>query len=64
MHVPAGFVNKGILFATTSQKIKSHAVGKQYNIAFVGMFITYTFYIFKNKIIFAEPQCSYCFSKF
>ena len=28
-HVPAGFVNKGILFATSSQKIKTHVVESQ-----------------------------------
>ena len=34
------------------------------NIVCLGMFITYTFYFFKNQIILAEPQYSYYFSKF
>ena len=61
IHVLVGFGNKGFLFTTANRKIKSHLAN---NIACLGMFITYTFYFYKNQIILAKPQCFYCFSKF
>ena len=63
IHVLACFANKGFLFATSSQKIKSHVAESQITLL-LGMSITYTFYFYKNQIILAEPQSSYCFSKF
>ena len=53
IHVLAGFANKSFLFATFSQKIKS--IKRLNNIVCLGMFITYTFYFFKNQIILAQP---------
>ena len=54
----SGFVNKGFLFATSSRKIESYVVES------LGMFINYTFYFYKNQIILAESQCSYCCFQF